>query len=408
MISGAGIVVLTVSLFAGCQKVRTGQNSPVSVVNSQRAHSTESEKRLRLGEISSLTGSEATFGRSTHRGILLAVQEANQDGGVRGRKLELITQDDRGQASEAVLAIQKLIQQHQVLGILGEVASSISLAIAPIAQSSHVPMITPSSIHSKVTQQGDYIFRVCFLDQFQSKVMTDFALKKLKAGKVAILKDVRSDYSQDSARLFKENFEREGGQVVMEQSYSAGDMDFKAQLTAIRAIRPDLIVIPGYYTEVGLISRQKRELGIQVPLLGGDGWDSSRLQEVGGSALEGSYFVSHYWPQDPSKQVQRFEANFKAAFGGDAPDGLAALGFDAANIMIEAFRRSERWDGESLKTTISQIRDFSGVTGKITIGPDRNAIKRAIVFKLGTGGKPAWFASYVGAVAGSIEGSVEE
>lgn len=344
-------------------------------------------KVIRIGEVGSMTGSDATFGISTHRGISLAIAEINAAGGIRGKKVELVSLDDQGKASEAVLAMNKLIQQEHVSAILGEVASSLSLAMAPIAQKFKVPMITPSSINSKVTQQGDFIFRVCFLDTFQSQVMARFALQNLKARKAAILRDVKSDYSQDSSKIFIELFKKGGGEIVVDQSYSAGDIDFKSQLTAIRAAEPDLILVPGYYTEIGLIARQSRELGISAPLLGGDGWDSPQLNEIGGAALKGSYFVSHFAQDDPLPRIQNFITQYRSAYGGQSPDGLSALAFDAALVLADSMRRAGSESSDDLRMALGNTKDFQGVTGKITIDSDRNAVKPAVVFEIGDGGR---------------------
>ncbi len=334
-----------------------------------------------------MTGSGATFGISTHQGILLAVEELNQKGGIAGKKLELISLDDQGQPNEAVLAVQKLAGQHSVRAILGEVASTVSLAMAPVAQQFQVPMITPSSINSKVTEAGDFVFRVCFVDRFQSKVMAQFALNHIRAKAAAILEDVKSDYSRDSAKIFTKHFTEGGGKIVLSQSYASGDIDFRSQLTAIRAAAPDVILVPGYYTEIGLIARQKAELGLKTPLLGGDGWDSPKLTEIGGEALSGSFFVSHFSLDHPSPSVQRFVDAYRAHFRGASPDGLAALGYDAAKILGEALKKTAGEGGRELRKALASTRDFPGVTGRITLGPDRNAVKSAVVFEVLHGGK---------------------
>ena len=259
-----------------------------------------------IGEIGSLTGSEATFGSSTRDGIDLAVGGFNNAGGLNGRKLRLVVVDDQGKPEEAATAATKLTAQDKVIAIIGEVASSRTLAAAPIAQSAKVPLITPSSTAPKVTQVGDYIFRVCFVDSFQGTVMAIFSVEDLKATKAAILRDGKSDYSVGLAKEFGENFKRLTGDVVAEETYQAGDVDFKAQLTKIKATKPDVLFIPGYYTEVGLIARQAKELGIKAVLLGGDGWDSPKLKEIGGEAVDGSYFSNHYSGQATTPQVQTF------------------------------------------------------------------------------------------------------
>ena len=323
-----------------------------------------------------------------HKAISLAFEQINAQGGIKGKKLKLISMDDQGKAAEAALATTKLATSEHVRAILGEVASSRSLAMAPIAQQNQVPMVTPSSINTKVTQTGNYIFRVCFVDTFQSHAIAQFALKSLHAKKAAVLKESTSDYSVDSVKIFAAEFVKDGGEIAVDQSYSGGDMDFKSQLTAIKAKAPDVIIVPGYYTDIGLIARQAKEVGITAPMIGGDAWDSPKLKEIGGAALDGSYFVSHFSQEDKSPLVQDFLRSYKKAYGAD-PDGLAALAFDAARVVADALARETAETGPALREALAATRDFPGITGRITIGPDRNAIKPAIVFKLSGGGTPS-------------------
>lgn len=345
------------------------------------AASREQSQVIRIGEVGSMTGGEATFGISTHRGIELAIKEVNAKGGVKGKKLELISLDDQGKPEEAATAVTKLITQNRVTAILGEVASSRSLAMAPIAQQNQIPMISPSSTNPRVTEQGDYIFRVCFIDPFQGYVMAKFARENLSYTKVAILRDVKNDYSVGLADYFTKTFVDKGGEIVVDQSYSAGDIDFKSQLTAIRATSPQAIFVPGYYTEVGLIARQAKELGLDVPLLGGDGWDSPKLKEIGGINITGSYFSNHYSNQDTTPHVQKFVAAYKKDYG-DIPDGLAAMGYDAALVLIDAMNRAPSFNTSDLRDAIAATKDYAGVTGTISIDSQRNAVKSAVVLKV--------------------------
>lgn len=337
-----------------------------------------------VGEVGSMTGNEATFGISTHRGIDLAFNEINAAGGVKGKKLKLISLDDQGKPEEAATAVTKLITQNGVTAILGEVASSRSLAMAPIAQQHGIPMVTPSSTNPKVTELGDYIFRVCFIDPFQGTVMARFALESLKAKRVAILRDVKNDYSVGLADFFSETFKKGGGEIVVDQSYSANDIDFKSQLTAIRSTNPEAIFVPGYYTEVGLIARQARELGITVPLLGGDGWDSPKLQEIGQTAIDGSYFSNHYSADDQSPHVQEFAQKFRAAYN-ESPDGLSAMGYDAAKVLVDAMNRATDLTPKAIREALAVTKDYPGVTGKITIDSMRNAVKSAVILQIAGG-----------------------
>jgi len=343
---------------------------------------------IRIGEYGSMTGTEATFGISTHNGIKMVIDKVNASGGIGGKKLQLITYDNGGKPEETVSVVTKLISQDKVHVLLGEVASSRSLAGAPLAQRGGVPMISPSSTNPKVTEVGDYIFRVCFTDPFQGTVVAKFATDELKAKSAAVLVDKKSDYSVGLADFFKQAFTAKGGIIVDEQNYQGGDIDFKGQLTNIRSKKPDVIMVPGYYTEVGLIAKQARELGIKAPLLGGDGWDSPKLYEIGGSALVGSYFSNHYSVDDPDPQVQEFIKNYRAAFGGETPDGLAAMGYDAALVLVDALKRSENpTDRKAIRDAIRETKNFRGVTGVITIDENRNASKPAVMLKIATAGR---------------------
>lgn len=336
---------------------------------------------IKIGEVGSLTGNEATFGTSTHNGIELAIKEQNAAGGINGKKIELTTLDNQGKPEEAATAITKLITQNKVVAVLGEVASSRSIAMAPIAQQYGIPMVSPSSTNPQVTALGDYIFRVCFIDPFQGQVMAKFALDTLKVKKVAILRDVRNDYSVGLANFFIETFKAGGGEIVVDQSYSAGDVDFKAQLTAIREKKPEAVFVPGYYTEVGLVARQAKELGLNVPLMGGDGWDSPKLTEIGGKSIEGSYFSNHYSHEDKAAHVQDFIAKYKADYKV-IPDGLAAMGYDAAKVLFEAMKKSPGLTTKEIRDQLAQTKDYQGVTGKITINEKRDAVKSAVVLRV--------------------------
>ena len=332
-----------------------------------------------VGEFASLTGGTATFGQSSHEGTALAIDEINAKGGVlNGEKLKLITEDDQSKAGEPANIVKKLISNDKVVAVLGEVASSKSLEAAPICQVNHIPMISPASTNPKVTQVGDYIFRICLIDAFQGKAIAQYALKDLHAKKAAVLIDVKQDYSTGLAEFIKNNFTAGGGQIVTEKSYSSGDKDFKAQLTAIKGDSPDVIFVPGYYTEVGEIARQARQLGIRVPLMGGDGWDSPSLVKIGGTALENTFFTDHFTAEDPAPVVQDFVKKYKAKYG-TTPDAMAALGYDSAIILADAIKRAGTTDSAKLRDALAATKDVQGVTGSITIDPERNASKAAVM-----------------------------
>ncbi|TMA35063.1 MAG: ABC transporter substrate-binding protein, partial [Deltaproteobacteria bacterium] len=273
----------------------------------------------------------------------------------------------------------------------GEIASSRSLAAAPEAQRAHVPMISPGATNPKVTEVGDYIFRACFIDPFQGTVMARFAREQLNAKKVAILFDFKQDYSVGLADFFRKTFKELGGEIVADERYTSGDIEFRAQLTTIRAAQPEAIFVPGYYTELGLIAKQARELGIDVPLLGGDGWDSEKTLEIGGKAVEGYYFSTHYAADSDSPKVQDFVKRYKEKYN-QTPDAMAALGYDTAGILADALNRAGDTNGPKLRDAIASTRDYDGVTGKITIDPSRNARKDAVVLKI-EGGKFKFFRS---------------
>ena len=336
---------------------------------------------IKVGVFADLSGTTASFGQSTKNGIELAVEEINNSGGVLGKKIQLIVEDDQGRPEQAKTVVSKLVNQDKVQAVLGEVASTNSLAAAPVAQEAKIPMITPSSTNPKVTQVGDYIFRVCFIDPFQGAVMAQYAAKNLNAKTAAIFGDVQSDYSKGLSEVFKQEFAKLGGKVVSEQSYAQTDPDFKGQLTAIRSSNPDVIYIPGYYGQVGIIAKQARELGMNMPLLGGDGWDSPDLWKLGGDALKNAYISNHYSADNPATEIQNFVKAYQAKFGAK-PDSLAALAYDSAKVLADSLKRAGSADPQKLRDAIANTDNFNGVTGKITINDERNAVKPAVVLEL--------------------------
>ncbi|MFL5321373.1 MAG: ABC transporter substrate-binding protein [Myxococcaceae bacterium] len=337
-----------------------------------------------IGEVGSLTGSEATFGTSTRNGIDLALEQVNAAGGVNGKKVQVRVYDDQGKPDEAANSTVRLITQDKVKLILGEVSSTNSLAMAERAQAAGVPMITPSSTNEAVTAKGDYIFRVCFIDPFQGYAMAKFGRDTLKLQNVAVLEDNKSAYSLGLSDSFTRQFNEMGGKVVGKESFSKGDTDFRAQLTALKKLKPDGIYVPGYYTDVGLIARQARELGIKATLLGGDGWESEKLFELGGSAVDGSYYTNHYSPDTPDPVTQKFISAFKAKYGS-VPDSLAALGYDAAMVAMDAMKRAKSLNGPDLRDAIAQTKDYAGAAGKVTLNEKRDAVKPAVVLKVADG-----------------------
>jgi len=339
---------------------------------------------IRVGEFASRTGKEATFGTMSHNGTELAIEEVNAAGGVLGKKVALLTEDDQSKAGEAATVVKKLVASDNVIAVLGEVASSRSMEAAPICQQNKVPMISPSSTNVKLTELGDYIFRVCFTDEFQGKLLAKFARTTLKAAQVAILTDIKSDYSVGLSRDFKAPFIAAGGKVAAEQTYNGGDKDFKGQLTGIKASNPDAIIITGYYTDVALMVKQARQLGIQQPIFGGDGWESAKLIEIGGADVEGTYFSTHFSPEEKTPNIENFVKKFEAKYHA-TPDAMAALGYDSAMVLVEAIKRAGTTDGPKLREAIAATKDHDGVTGKITLDAQRNATKSAVILTVKDG-----------------------
>lgn len=335
-----------------------------------------------IGHFASMTGGTATFGTSTDEGIRLALDDINSKGGVLGKQVKVVTEDDQSKTEEARTVVLKLINGHKVVAIIGEVASSRSIAAAPAAQQAKIPMLSPASTNPKVTQQGSYIFRSCFIDPFQGSAMANFAMKELKARKFAILYDNKNDYSKGLHDFFTEAVQKGGGEIVADESYGEGDVDFKAQLTKIKGTNPEVIYVPGYYTEVGLICRQARELGISAPLTGGDGWDSERTFDIGRDSVNGCYFTTHYSPDEDRAEVKTFVDLYKKKYSGKTPDAMAILGYDAMRLMADAITRAGSTRGSDIRKALAETKDFPGASGSITINKDRNAEKPIVVLKI--------------------------
>jgi branched-chain amino acid transport system substrate-binding protein len=348
------------------------------------APSLSAQEPIKIGQFASLTGKEASLGQSSNKGTLMAIDDLNAAGGVLGRPLLLVTEDTQSKPGETATVVKKLISRDKVVALLGEVASSRSLEAAPIAQAAKVPMISPASTNPKVTETGAYIFRTCFIDPFQGPVMARFAREHLKAKRVALVVSNSSAYSIGLAKFFRESFVANGGTIVLEQKYSEGDKDFKAQLTAIKAAGVDAVFNPGYYNEGALIVRQARDLGLTLPIFGADSWEAEALIQLGGKAMEGAYLCSHYSPEDPSPRVQNFVAAYKKRFGS-TPDSNASLGYDSVLVLVDAIRRAGTTERNALREAIATTRDFMAVTGKITIDSERNASKNAVIVQVRNG-----------------------
>ncbi len=346
---------------------------------------------IRIGQFASLTGTEATFGQQMDNGVKLAVQEINAAGGVLGKKIELITEDTESKPQPTKNAVEKLLSKDKVVALIGEVASGRTLIAAPIATRQQIPLLTPASTNEKVTMDEsgkvrDWVFRICFIDPFQAQVMARFAGENLGLKKVAILKANANPYSVGLAQNFAIGFKALGGTIIEEQGYEEKQVDFKAQLTAIKAKNPQAIYVPGYYNEISLIASQARELGLNVPLLGGDGWDSPELTKgAAGKALEGCFFSNHYSETDSSSTVQGFVKNYTEAYK-TAPGAMAALGYDAMNIIASTIKSAGKADPQAIRDGLAKLAGYTGVTGTITIDPMHNPTKSAVVLQI-KGGK---------------------
>ena len=339
---------------------------------------------IRIGGVGPVTGEAATFGISTKNGMAMAVEEWNAAGGIfNGRRARLIFEDDKGDPAEGATVYTKLIQQDSVVAIVGTVMSKVTLAGAPIAQAAGIPMISPTSTNEKVTLVGDNIFRACFIDPFQGTVGAAFAFNDLKARNAAAIFDIGNDYTKGLAENFRATFQKLGGKVVAYEGHPSGATDFKAQLTKIIGNKPDVLYIPDYYNDVGLIAKQARELGFTGPLVGGDGWDSPDLVKIGGSAVENGFFTNHYSAEDVRPIVQDFVKKYTAKFGAQ-PDALAALAYDAMNIMLNAIKTAGSTRGTAIKAAL-KATDLNVVSGRVTFDANRNPIKSAVIIEIKNG-----------------------
>lgn len=342
---------------------------------------------IKVGGLLEMTGGSASFGISGKNGIDLALKKINEKGVLGGKKLSLVVADTKSEASEATNGMQKLISQDKVVAVIGPNQSSAVIASGAINNGAKVVDITPMGTNPDVTvdpktkQVKPYSFRTCFIDPFQGTVMASFASNELKVKRAAIYIDNTSDYAKGLAQFFKENFVKNGGQVVIEEAYLQKDTDFKSTLTKIKAAKPDFIYIPGYYQEVGLIVKQAREMGITVPMAGGDGWDSAKLPEIAGkAALENTFFSSLYSPDDTSDLNKEFVAEYKKAYNTN-PDVFAALAYDSALLVAKAIEDAGSADPAKIAEAMAKIKGFKGVSGEVTFNEQHNPIKSAVIIE---------------------------
>ncbi|WP_163103389.1 ABC transporter substrate-binding protein [Peribacillus alkalitolerans] len=342
---------------------------------------------INLGANLELSGAVASYGQSIAEGIDLAIEEINKSGGIDGKKLKITKVDNKSDAAEATNAAIKLTSQDKVTAIIGAATSGNTVAQAQIANDNKTVLLSPSGTSPNVTvgtdgKLNEFVFRTSFIDPFQGTVAANFAAKDLKVKNVAIFADSASDYAKGLAASFKETFEAEGGKIVSEEAYVAKDTDFRSTLTRIKAKNPEFVFIPGYYEEVGLIIKQAREMGITVPFMGADGWDSPKLVELAGAdALNNTFITNHYSSEDPDKTIQKFVSTFKEKYDGDAPDAFNALGYDSVYLIADAIERAGSTDATKIKDELAKTADLSLVTGIVTVDDKHNPIKSATVLE---------------------------
>jgi branched-chain amino acid transport system substrate-binding protein len=339
---------------------------------------------VKIGFFMSITGRDASFGEVSLNGARLAVEELNAAGGVLGRPVELVVEDNRSIAGESATAAKKLIARDHAVVLIGECSSGRTLEAAPVAQAAGIPLITPAATNPKVTQVGDAIFRVCFIDPFQGDVIAAFARRRLGLKRAALLVEAGAPYSVGLAEYFTKTFTALGGEIVATQKYSGADTDFRAQLTAIRATQPDAIFLPGYYVAAGLVAQQAKQLGITATLLGGDGFEAPQLLEIGGAALEGTYYSTHFATENTGAASRNFVAAYRARHGA-VPNGLSALTYDAVKLAADAIMRAGTTEPAALRAALAATKDFPGVTGRTTINASRDADKEAAIITVKNG-----------------------
>lgn len=386
-----GTLGLVATLLAGCPPPPPPPAAPSGTGTTGSTGGAVSGELI-IGHFASLTGDTADFGQTTDKGVKLAVEELNAAGG--GLTVKSETLDDASQQAQAPLVVGRLISQYQATAIVGEVASSRSIAAAPVADSKQVPMVSSASTNPDVTvdprtgETHPYVFRVCYTDPFQGAVIARFVREHLKLSKAAILKDVKNAYSVGLAKGFVDKFTKIGGTIVAEEAYSAGDMDFNAQLTNIRGKNPEVLIVPGYYKEVGLVVKQTRSLGLKIPIMGGDGWDSPNLTGENAQDFTDCYFSNHFSPEEERPGVEEFVAAFKKKYN-EEPNALAALGYDAVKIIADAAHRAGSLDRTALRDALANTKGYSAVTGEITMDAQHNSVKSAVVVQVPTEpGKP--------------------
>ena len=337
---------------------------------------------IKIGGIGPLSGPNSTYGISVKEGADLLAEEINAAGGINGKKVEFIFEDDQSDNTVAASAFNKLVDKDGVCAILGGVTSGTTLAIAPNSTNKKIPMITPTGTEPTITNVGgDFMFRGCFVDSFQGEILAKYTKEKLGKTTAAVLYNSSSDYSKGIANAYKETLEKNGGQVLEFLSYGSDkETDFKAQLTKIKSANPDVIILPDYYNVVGLIAKQAREMGITSQFLGGDGWESEELTKIGGTAVDGAIYINHYYAEDTDENVKNFVDSYTKKYN-KTPDCFAALSYDTAKILVKAIEKANSTDGTAIRDALAGM-EINSVTGNIKFNEERSAVKSAAIIKI--------------------------
>ncbi len=348
--------------------------------------SSQSTEPIKIGVFLSLTGATSAYGISANNSFKLATEEVNKAGGINGRNVELVTEDDHSNTDEVAAIVEKLIRQDKVNALLAETISTRAMAAAPVAQANKVVMISPAAVKPELTMTGDYIFRACFISSKEGEAVATFATKKLKAQRAAVIWDSKNDYAVVLGKFFMESFQKMGGKVVNQQIYMASDQDLSGQIKSINASKPDVIFAPGFYTSAANIAREVKLQNSKAILIGSDGWDSPSLLEGVGDIFDGVYFPNHFWVGSDDPVTKKFVADYTTKYG-TAPDAGAAAAYDAARMLFDAIRRAKSTESAAIRDALAKTSKFPGVTGQITIDGQRNANVPVYMLRIEKGGK---------------------
>jgi len=341
---------------------------------------------VKIGAFLSLTGATSAYGISAANAIKLATEETNRNGGIDGKQIELEIEDDKSNTPDVPGIVEHLIKEHKVHALIAEPVSTRAMMAAPVAQQNKTVMISSASVKPELTQQGDYIFRACFISSTEGEAIAKFAVDRLKAKKVAIILDDQNDYAGVLAGFFADSFKKLGGEIVIQQHYGANATDLSSQMGAIKTAAPDVVFAPGFYTTAPLVARELKKSDIKATLIGSDGWDSPKLMDGGSEPFEGVYFANHFWAGNDDPLAKKFVADYHAKYGVD-PDAGAATAYDAARMLFDAFKRAKSTDSAAVRNALAQTKDFPGVTGKITLDANRNAQVPVYMLRIEKGGK---------------------